>query len=339
MAGSEKSIETRKAEHIRFCLEKKSEFRKKSAGFEEIELFHCALPEISLSDIETRTSFLKKEFTMPFMIAPITGGYINAREINRDIARAAGEFGIGMALGSMKAMLRDKRLIHTYEVHDLLGKNLLCANIGGNDLSQFQKEEIISACENIDADILGIHLNPAQELIQPEGKTDFLGVLDLIKDLSSDFPCYVREVSSGISRESAALLSLSGVSAIDVGGAGGTSWTAVEYLRQGKDDGLFWDWGIPTAVSLREVKSATKNIPIIATGGIRSGLDIAKSIVLGAGISGAAAPILWAQQKGGYAGVIELLENYMRELRSSMFLCGAKNIDSLSHVRYVINSK
>ena len=198
-------IKERKAEHIRFCLDGSAAFRKKTAGFEKIDLLHNALPELNAADISTANTFLSKPFSMPIMVAPITGGFKGAKKINTDIAEACNDLGIGMALGSIKAMIKDKSLKETYDIRHALGDNLLATNFGANDLKNFAAEDIIAASESLQADVLGIHLNTAQELVQPEGDSDFTEVLEKIDSISRQYPIYVREVSSGISGEVARL--------------------------------------------------------------------------------------------------------------------------------------
>lgn len=339
------SIKDRKLDHINISLKKNVEFKNKKTGlgdinFRGVELAYKTLPEIDKEKIICKTKFLGKDFSAPLMVAGITGGVEKAKKINRDIAKACEEVGIGMGLGSQRAMLEKPELSSTYEVRKYAPNIFLAGNIGVTQASSYSLLEIEHALETIEADALAVHVNAAHEAIQPEGTTNFSKGIKTISQLAKNlsYPIIVKEVGSGVSYEVAAELAKTSIKAIDVGGAGGTSWTGIEYLRTKKKKHTYWDYGIPTAVSILEVKKAFGG-KIIATGGIRSGLDVVKACVLGADLCGVALPVLKAQHKGGARGVEKYLENLIDEIKTGMFLLGAKKFSDLKKKKYVLLGK
>ncbi|MEM1550674.1 MAG: type 2 isopentenyl-diphosphate Delta-isomerase [Candidatus Bathyarchaeia archaeon] len=339
-------IEGRKDDHIRICLEHDVEAKNVSAGFEDVYLIHKALPEINLSDVKTETVFLGHKFHAPIIVEAMTGGTERAMEINAAIAEAVEELQLGMGVGSQRAAIERPSLERTYRVVREKAPNaFIAANIGGAQLaSGYTIKEIKLIIDMIGADALAIHLNPLQEVIQPEGEAVYAGIMRKIGELTSrlDVPIIIKEIGCGISCEVAVILERVGASCIDVAGAGGTSWAAVEYYRAVKRSGIcsqdlglvLWDWGIPTVVSLVEVVHSVK-VPVIASGGIRSGLDIAKAIALGASMAGIARPILIAASKG-CEETKRVLSSLVNQLRCVMFLTGAKSIEDLRRVPLVI---
>ncbi len=209
---------------------------------------------------------------------------------------------------------------------------LLVGNIGANDLINFSPKVLKDAMKKVGVDVLAVHLNPAQELVQKEGEAKFKGVLKLIQEYSKELPIYVKECGQGISEEVAKKLSTANIKAIDVGGSGGTSWPGIEYLRRGQEDGPFWDWGIPTALSIIEARKGSK-LPIIATGGIRSGQDIVKAIILGASVGSAALPLL---KTANIDSSEKYLEDLIKEIGDTMFLIGARTVADLGKCRVII---
>lgn len=334
---SAKQVEKRKVEHLKIQLSQNVEYKNKTTLFEDVFLLHNALPEIDRSEVDTSTEFLGKKLKAPYMVSAITGGAKQAAEINRNNARACQKLGLAMGFGSMKAMIVEPSLTYSYQVRDVAPDILLVGNIGANDLAVFPIEVLKEVIKKTGIDYLAVHLNPAQELVQKEGEARFKGVFELIKRYAEEIPIYVKECGQGISGEVAKKLSTTNIHAIDVGGAGGTSWIGIEYLRRGQDDGPFWDWGIPTALSLIQVRSATK-LPIIATGGIRSGEDVVKALVLGASIGSAALPSLKSADQGPDAA-LEYLTKIVREIGDVMFLVGAKNVEDLKKVKPIITGK
>ena len=336
----------RKVDHIRICLDQKAQARNVTAGFEDIQLVHRALPEINKSKINLSTTFLGKKFKAPIIVGAMTGGAEEATSINASIAEAVEKLGLGMGLGSQRAAIENKSLEKTYRIAREKAPNaFLIANVGGVQLVHgYGIKEVKKIVEMIDADAVAVHLNALQEVLQPEGQTNFQGVLSKIGEItgSLDVPVIVKETGAGIASEDAKALEEAGVKAIDVGGVGGTSFAAVEYYRstQQKDVYLgeaFWDWGIPTAVSLVE-NAQTVKLPLIASGGIRSGTDIAKALALGASLASVSQPILETAVKGAKETEAKL-SCLIEELRNVMFLVGAEKLNDLTKSPVVITGK
>jgi isopentenyl-diphosphate delta-isomerase len=334
-----KKTETRKAEHIRICLQEKAQAKNVTAGFMNVRFVHRALPEINRKDINLSTSFLNHKLNAPLIVGAMTGGTQEAIKINQNIAIAVEKLGLGMGLGSQRAAIENQSLEKTYSVARLAAPNaFLIANVGGVQLVHgYGIKEVRKVVEMIDADAVAIHLNALQEAVQPEGQTNFKGVLAKISEIANelDKPVIIKETGAGISAEDAKALKAAGVKAIDVGGVGGTSFAAVEYHRGNKALGeAFWDWGIPTAASIVEVVQSTK-LPVIGSGGIRTGNDIAKALALGASIAGIIQPVLETAVKGA-SETEQLLKGLLDELQNVMFLVGAENPACLAKVPVVI---
>jgi len=325
---SAKKTSSRKDDHIRICIERDVSSGKTN-GFEMYEFEHNALPETRPSDVDTSTEFLGRRFELPLFIEAMTGGSTGTENINRNLAMAAEKMGIGMGVGSQRAMLENPEITYTYDVRDVAPNIFLLGNIGAVQLPVYSVKEVRKIVKDIGADGLAVHLNAAQELTQPEGDSDWSSVLKNIKKLCNgvDFPVVVKETGCGISGDVARKLESAGVSAIDVSGAGGTSWTRVESYRGSEIARAFIDWGIPTAESLVRCRKVVK-IPLIASGGIRTGIDVAKSLAMGASLSGFALPLLKPALESHNA-VIGVLERIATELKVTMLLTGAKNIDNL----------
>jgi len=335
----------RKEEHIRVCVEKDVEFREKSTGledvsFRDVELVYQALPEAALEKVGTETEFMGKRFKAPLMVSAITGGTEEAKKINLEIAAVCEELGIGFGLGSQRAMLEDPKKDETYKARCVAPTIFIAGNIGAAQLKEYGIDRIAAALESVGADALAIHLNAAQEAVQSEGTTDFRGCIKEIGKLASKMrkPVYVKEVGAGISKEAAKRLTRTKIKAIDVQGAGGTSWTAVEYERNNEKEQTFREFGIPTAASILEVKKGFKR-KIVASGGIRNGLDCVKGLVLGADLCGIALPVLRAQQAGGSGEVKKYLERVIGEIRTGMFLVGANKVKDLRKRKYVLQGR
>lgn len=329
-------ISNRKLEHLLICQNYDVEFKDKTTGFEDIELIHNALPEIDKNDIDLSTSVFGKKLDSPLFISAITGGHPDAKKINKQLAIAAEENNIALGVGSQRAACEHPELADTYSVvRDNAPDCLLVGNIGAPQLNLANK-----AVEILDADILAIHLNPLQESIQPEGDLDARGYLELISEISQlvDIPVMAKETGCGISAETARQLVDAGVDYIDIEGAGGTSWAAVEtYRAEDQYYGeLFWDWGIPTAVSTVEVVNEV-NVPIISSGGIRSGLDAAKAIALGADSVGMALPFL--KKSISQEELNQFIHKFNDSLKIAMFLVGANNIEELKQSNLIIRGK
>ena len=346
-ASSEiEAIKQRKKEGIDIPLQKNVQAKTTSTYLEYVRLVHNALPELDYEDIDTSMTFLGKRFSAPLIIDSMTGGTDEATIINGRLGELAEKYGFGMGLGSQRAGLKSEELAATYSIARKNAPNaFLIANIGGAQLSKgLTVDEAKRIVKMIRADALAVHLNPLQELVQPEGEPRYKRVLGQISELAKtiDVPLIVKEVGAGISKEVAIKLEMANVSAINIAGAGGTSWAGVEKLRAEslKDDlkkhlgEMFWDWGIPTAASLIEVRRAVK-LPLIASGGMRNGLEVAKCIALGASMAAMAYPFLQAAAHSR-EGLFAFADTILAELKSTMFLVGAKNTAALASSRYIL---
>ncbi|MDQ3999004.1 MAG: type 2 isopentenyl-diphosphate Delta-isomerase [Thermoproteota archaeon] len=339
-------IKQRKKEGIDIPLQKNVQAKTTSTYLEYVRLVHNALPELDYADIDTSMTFLGKRFSAPLIIDSMTGGTDEATIINGRLGELAEKYGIGMGLGSQRAGLKSEELADTYSIARKNAPNgFLIANIGGAQLSKgLTVDEAKRIVKMIRANALVVHLNPLQELVQPEGEPRYKRVLAHISELAKaiDVPLIVKEVGAGISREVAIKLEMANVSAINIAGAGGTSWAGVEKIRAEslKDDlkkhlgELFWDWGIPTAASLIEVRRAVK-LPLIASGGLRNGLEVAKCIALGASMAAMAYPFLRAAAHSRES-LFAFADTVLAELKSTMFLVGAKNTAELASSRYIL---
>ena len=279
----------RKRDHLKICIQEDVE--TPTAGFEDVFLINNSLPEMDLREVDTSTTFLGREISMPLKISAITGGTEESREINRPLAAFAESRNIIFELGSQRAMIDKPTLKDTYAVREVAPSGYIIGNLGISQLKTFKIERIRKAMEDIGADAISIHLNAAQEAFQREGDADFSNLVAQLKNLCNSLSCPViaKEVGMGISREVAQVLKESGVKAIDVGGHGGTNWMVVDAIRSGLEYDIFADWGIPTSISILE---SQVGLPIIATGGLRTGVHMAKSIALGADLCGMALPFL-----------------------------------------------
>jgi len=342
-------IKRRKREGIEIPLKENIQGRTASTYLEYVKLLHNALPEINYDQIDLSIEFLNRSFSAPLIIDSMTGGTDEAFVINKRLGLIAERYGLGMGLGSQRAGLKSDKLVESYSIARKVAPNaFLIANIGGAQLSDgLSNSDILKIIKMIDANALAIHLNPLQELIQPEGEPRFKGILKKISNLVNEveIPIIVKEVGSGISADVAIKLEKSGINSINVAGAGGTSWAGIEKIRANQHNEylksqlgeLFWDWGIPTALSILLVSNSVK-IPVIASGGLRNGLEIAKCLILGANVCAMAFPFLKRASKSE-----EELEKFtqliLSEIRSTMFLLGAKDVHSLKNTRYILIDK
>lgn len=335
----ETATSSRKRDHLLICCEKPVEAG--DAGFEDVRLVHNALPECNMDAIETKTQFLGRTLNSPLFIAAMTGGHPDTLEVNRRLARAADRYNLGMGVGSQRAALEKPELEDSFTiVREEAPRAFLCANLGIIQLRDHGIEWAERAVEMIDAQAIAIHVNSLQEAIQPEGDHNAEGCLDALRNLCDEFPLpvIVKETGSGISAGTARIIRGAGADAIDIGGYGGTSWAKIERLRA-DDSGLadlgeaFLSWGIPTVVSLCEVRTAGG--PIIATGGLRSGIDIAKAVALGASLGGMALPLLKPAMESEDA-LFAAVERIHRELCVAMFLTGSRTTRDLRHARAYI---
>ncbi len=330
-------IEQRKADHIRINLEQ-DVGSSLTTGLERYRFIHQAVPELDLAAVDTSTSLLGKRLRAPLLISSMTGGTPRAGEINRRLAEAAEAHGVAMGLGSQRAAIQRPELAETFRVRDIAPDILLLANLGAVQLNYaYGIDQCWRAVEMAEADALILHLNPLQEAIQPEGDTNFAGLLDRIAAICKALPVPVvaKEVGWGISEQAARRLADAGVAAIDVAGGGGTSWSEVEKHRaptpsQRRIAGQFRAWGIPTAVSVQMAVRGAPHLPIIASGGLRTGIDIAKCLALGATCAGIARPFLKAAAISAEAANQAVTE-VVAELAITMFAVGAGDIQALHH--------
>jgi isopentenyl-diphosphate delta-isomerase len=281
---------------------------------------------LDLEAVDCSQTFLGKRLDFPLLIAGMTGGCREAREINRALAGAAERKGVAFGVGSQRAMIEDPDLTDTFAVREVAPSIPLLGNIGITALRKYPPARVHQAVERIGADALCVHINPAQELFQREGDLDFSGCVKALRRLCEEagYPVIAKEVGNGISRESALLLEQCGVKAIDLGGLGGTSWVLVDSIRSGMDSARFRTWGIPTAVSILEAGSA--GVPLIATGGVRNGLHMAKAVLLGADLCGIALPFIRILDQKGVEGVEGYIDTLKREFRYALYLTGSGNI-------------
>lgn len=337
---------SRKQQHVALTLKRDVGFRRKRTGLDEWEFVHNALPELNFSEIDTSTVFLGKALAAPLMISCMTGGYKNALAINKQLAAVCNELRIAMGVGSQRQALEDSRFHSTFSVVREAAPDIpIVGNIGAAEVAAMHSpDEVLRLVDLVKADGFAVHLNPLQEFLQPEGNTNFKGVLQGIAMLVRELPVpvIVKEIGAGISHAVAQRLIDAGVRYIDVAGAGGTSWAGVEALRSKHRHFAeqFWDWGIPTAFALREVaplKTSYPDLRIIGSGGITSGFDAGKCIALGADLVGSARPMLRALRETGAVGLRGLLQDWVAELRGIMFLTGSTSLQDLQQsplVRY-----
>lgn len=329
---------SRKTDHIRINLEEDVSSRI-TTGLERYRFVHNALPELNLPEIDLSVEIFGKKLKAPLLISSMTGGSKEAAQINQRLAEAAQAEGVAMGLGSQRAAIEDKRLVTTYRVRNVAPDILLFANLGAVQLNYgYGLDHLQRAVDMAEADAIMLHLNPLQEAVQPEGDTNFSGLLEKIEIMCKQLPVpvVIKEVGWGISAETAKQLARAGVQAIDVAGAGGTSWTQVEMHRatnesQARLAGAFADWGISTSDSIVYIREALRTMRIFASGGLRTGQDIAKCIALGAELGGMASPYLKAAAKSTEA-VLETIREVAMELRVTMFAAGAASIPDLQRL-------
>jgi isopentenyl-diphosphate delta-isomerase len=328
--------QSRKADHLRICLEDDVNFRETRTGLEHYRFRHCCLPELDLAEIDLSTSFLGKSLGSPLLISSMTGGTDQAKLINQRLAEVAQAQGLAMGVGSQRVAVENPDLSHTFDVRSQAPDILLFANLGAVQLNYgYGVDQCQRAIAMLEADALILHINPLQEAVQSRGDQNFKGLLDKIQRLCYliPIPVIAKEVGNGISGEMARRLIDVGVQAIDVAGAGGTSWANVEGkraqdIRQRRLGALFSDWGLPTADCLVQVRSQAPDIPLIASGGLRNGLDIAKTLALGADLAGLATPFLKAAADSPDT-LNQLVELLNSELATVLFCTGNRTIKDL----------
>lgn len=332
--------QSRKADHIRICLEEDVQFRQTTSGFEKYRFTHCCLPEIDCDDIDLSQQFLGKTLKAPLLISSMTGGTEEAGIINLRLAQVAQDYKIAMGVGSQRVAVEKPQVVDTFAIRKHAPDALLFANLGAVQLNyKYGLDQCLQIVDMLEADALILHLNPLQECIQPRGDKNFKGLLDKINILCSKLtvPVIAKEVGNGISTEMAQKLIAAGVKVIDVAGAGGTSWAKVEGTRgetvlQRRLGRTFADWGLPTAECITNIHSVAPNIPLIASGGLRDGLDVAKAIALGADIAGLAMPFLRAAADSE-AAVYDLASVLIAEITTVLFCTGNTTLAELRSSR------
>ena len=330
----------RKQGHIDAVLSGEANARATSAGFDRVHFEHCALPELVLPDIDLSSDFLGKTLRRPFLISSMTGGHLHAARINSVLAEVAQSLGIALGVGSQRIAL-SSGVFHGTDgsLRQVAPDAALYGNVGAAQLREYRTDDMRRAVDMIGADALIIHLNPLQEALQARGDVRWSGLLPRLQQLCTELPVpvIVKEVGFGISASVAVRLVDCGVAAIDVAGAGGTSWSAVEgrlaeHPQQAELAEIYRDWGIPTATALRQVRAALPDLPLIASGGVRHGLDAAKALRLGADLVGQAGPLL----RAAIAGIEPLMAHFAlleQGLRLACFATGSANLSELRKAR------
>ena len=325
-----RDIQSRKRDHVESARKRDVEYSL-SPGFEDVRFVHQPLPEMAFDDVDTECRMFGKMLSSPIIILGMTGGYPDAAKINAKLAAAAEREGLAFGLGSQRAMIEKPSLSSTYKVRKLAPTIPIIGNIGGCQLKKYGVRKVREALDTVEADALAIHLNPLQEACQPEGDHDFSGILSHIEIFARDLgmPVIVKETGAGMSMDAAISLRRAGVAMADVSGAGGTSWSKVEYMRSGSEP-VFANWGNPTCVC---ISACSEVIETIGSGGIRNGLDAAKALALGASFAGAALPFLRAKDPAAEAAA------WKRDLKIAMLLTGSKNLWTFHRARLVITGK
>jgi isopentenyl-diphosphate Delta-isomerase len=328
--------QNRKADHLRICLDEDVQCQETTNGLEDYRFTHCCLPELDRAEIDLATSFLHKKLSAPILISSMTGGTDLAKTINYRLAAIAQHYQLAMGVGSQRVAVENPQVADTFAIRAIAPDALLFANLGAVQLNyRYGLEECLRVVDLLEADALILHLNPLQEAVQTRGDTNFRGLLDKIGVLCEKLPVPViaKEVGNGISALMAQKLIEVGVGAIDVAGAGGTSWAKVESeraedIKQRRLGKVFADWGIPTAECITAVRLLSPEIPLIASGGLRNGLDIAKTIALGADLAGLALPFLQAANDSEEA-LHTLVDILMAEITTVLFCTGNANLMGL----------
>jgi isopentenyl-diphosphate delta-isomerase len=332
-------IQARKDTHLELCTQRDVEHRNGTL-LDDVRLLHDSLPELALPDIDLSVEIFGRRLQAPLVITGMSGGTKNGRELNFAMALAAQKFGLAMGVGSQRAMLNRPDAIDTFRVREIAPDILLFANIGAVQAREIGVDGVADLIGSIRADAVCIHLNPAQELVQDEGDRDFRGCLNAIGELANELPVPViaKETGCGLSPVTLAKLASTDVRWVDVSGSGGTSWTGIEAMRgstsqQARGTALR-EWGIPTAASVVYAKRA--GFQVMASGGIRSGLDIARAIALGAEVAGLALPMLRAFAAGGSTEVLATTSGLIESLRAIALLLGARSVADLQRAPRVL---
>lgn len=337
--------QVRKADHLRICLDDNVQCSQVSTGLERLRFRHCALPEVDWQDLDLSTEFLGHRLGAPLLISSMTGGTEEAQRINQRLAATAQRYGLAMGVGSQRVAVENPDLMTTFRVRDVAPDILLLANLGAVQLNyDYGLDQCRRVVDHLEASALILHLNPLQEAVQTRGDTNFKGLLTKIEQICAALPVpvVVKEVGNGISAPLVRRLMEAGVAAVDVAGAGGTSWAKVESERatdplQRRLGQTFADWGLPTADCLISARQVAPNLPLIASGGLRNGLDVAKTLALGADLAGLAYPFLKAASDSE-AAVAALAEVLIAEIKTVLFCTGQATLSGLRQEGVLLKS-
>jgi len=328
--------QTRKADHLRICLQENVQCAQLTTGLERYRFRHACLPELDWQDIGLTTQFLGKPLGAPLLISSMTGGTAEAHQINQRLATVAQHYGLAMGVGSQRVAVENPDLMGTFKVRSQAPDILLLANLGAVQLNySYGLDQCRRVVDRLEADALILHLNPLQEAVQTGGDTNFKGLLHKIEQVCAALPVPViaKEVGNGISAPMVQRLLDAGITAVDVAGAGGTSWARVESERaqdpvQRRLGQTFADWGLPTADCIVQARQVAPTLPLIASGGLRNGLDVAKTLALGADLAGLAFPFLKAASQSE-AAVAALAEVLIAEITTVLFCTGQASLAGL----------
>jgi isopentenyl-diphosphate delta-isomerase len=325
-------METRKRRHIDVCLSEAVDYQTVTTGLERYRLPYNALTQTDLGNVDLTAEFLGARLRAPVLIGAMTGGAELSGTINRNLASAAQQLGVGMMLGSQRIMLDNGSASSSFSIRDLAPDVLLIGNIGLAQLDELMVPDLVKALDHVGANALAVHTNPLQEAMQHEGDTDFSGSISRLRDIAGSigYPVILKEVGHGIGAAAAAELVDCPIAAVDVAGAGGTSWARVEqFVRYGEiRHPALAEWGIPTAEALLEVRHTLPDVSIVASGGIRTGMDAAKALAMGADAVAVARPLL-APAIESPAAVVDWLQRFIDELLVCLHGCGAANLAAL----------
>lgn len=330
----------RKSAHLEICLDD-SAYTVESGrtGLEEVHLLHRSLPELDADQVDTSVDFLGSRVSMPLFISSMTGGSAKGYRTNKDLATVAGELGIAVGMGSIRILLRKPEVIDDFMLKKHAPAVPVFANIGGVQLPEGEHDRLYSLIDALAVDAVAVHLNPGQELFQAEGDRNFSGILEAIRSFSerSPVPVIVKETGFGINPAEVELLRSAGASYVDVAGSGGTNWARVEAYRDEKPQALpavseFDDWGLPTALVLAALGRGHEGI--LASGGLRSGMDVVRAVTLGAEAAGMALPFIRELASRGIAGAVDFGRRLQYVIRNAMVLSGCRTVDELRHAPY-----
>lgn len=336
----------RKDAHLDLCATEEVAPVENATLLGDVRLVHCAMPELSFGQVELGLSWFGKALKAPILITGMTGGTERAGQVNRELAQVAEEFGVAFGVGSQRAMAERPELTSTFAVRSVAPTTVVIGNLGLVQASRLPIDQIRKLTDAIGADALALHLNPGQELNQPEGDRDFQNGYRTVTALAKAYGdrLLVKETGCGVSPEVARRLVDCGVKSLDVSGLGGTSWVRVEQLRStgvAREVGAqFASWGIPTAAAIASVRKAVpSHVTLVASGGLRTGLDVAKALALGADLGGMALPLFRAQQQGGISGVRTALETVMTALKQALALTGSRTVAELRRQPRVVTGE